>query len=81
VVATQRAQWLAKLSEALDEAQGLIWHLREPGIGGAEILDLSARIEAVRAELCSFRLGRIRELTEVGPEWINWSPWELPDQL
>ena len=80
VAATERTQWLAKLSEALDEAQGLIWHLREPGIAGADILDLSERIDAVRAELCSFRLSRVRELTEVGPEWINCSPWKLPDQ-
>ena len=80
MVAVQRAEWLVKLSEALDEAQGLIWHLGEPGIDGAEVLELSERIDAVRAELCSFRLGRVRELTEVSPEWINCSPWTFPEQ-
>jgi hypothetical protein len=79
VTAAQRARWLAELSDALEEAQELIWRLGMTGVGNVDAIDLSARLEAARAQVRSLRLGRPNELSEnSNPEWSNRLPWDRP---
>jgi hypothetical protein len=72
-----RAQWLAELSQALDEAHDLMWKL---GLGdgrGPAAMELYLRIEAARLEVRALRLGRRPHLTEeIDPESTEPSPWK-----
>lgn len=70
-----RARWLAELSEALDDAQRLLFEL-VPADSGTEAIDLCARIEAARFEVQSLRLSRPGILRDgVDPKWSGFIPW------
>jgi hypothetical protein len=72
VTAAQRARWLAELTDALDEAQTLVWRLGVSEMRQIEAFDLLARLEAARAEARSLQLSRLREIASPsGPEWTN----------
>lgn len=76
VAATQRSRWLAEISDALAEAQDLVWQLAMTGSRDVDALDLSARIESARAEAQSMRINRAaRDAVQMDPEWIS-SPWD-----
>ena len=75
--AAARAQWLAELSQALDEAHKLMWKLGIGDGGGPAAMELYLRIEAARLEVRALRLGRRNRLTEdTDPEWTESSPWK-----
>lgn len=76
VTAAQRAQWLAELSEALDQAQALLSRLPPMGVWTADALDLSARIEAAQAQVRMLGLGRRAEAAEPSPQWSDLFPWQ-----
>jgi hypothetical protein len=79
VTAAQRARWLAEISDALEEAQKLIWRLGISGVRNVDAIDLSARLEAASAQVRSLRLGRANEFPEnSNPEWSNRLPWDRP---
>ena len=76
----ERARWLAELSEALVEAQQLIWQI---GLAGhyPEVMELYGRIEAAFAEVQRLRLGRLPTLPPtISPEWTHSLPWSISDQ-
>jgi hypothetical protein len=74
--AAQRAQWLAELAEALDEARRLMKRLGAAE-GQLESIELYARIEAVRLEIEAIRLGRRYMARDAfDPEWIGLPPWQ-----
>jgi hypothetical protein len=77
--ATERARWLAELSESLDEAQRLLLRC---GIGmsdGPLGSELHLRIEGARLAVQALRLRPMGAFTEVtGPEWSESPP--LPDR-
>jgi hypothetical protein len=83
VTAAERARWLGELSDALDEARELIWHLGGSGPWSSDALDLAARIEAARIRVESLRLGRCRGMpAQARPEWTKqslWNGYELGD--
>ena len=80
-IATQRARWLAELSDALDEAQDLVWQMAIAEGRDFNALDLSARVEAARAEARSMRLGRMdRGSLEDDPNWSKPLPWQPLEQ-
>jgi hypothetical protein len=75
-----RARWLAELSEALMEAQHLIWQI---GLVAdhPEVMELYGRIEAAFAETQRLRLGRLPVVPEpLNLEWTNPLPWATRDQ-
>ena len=75
VTAAQRARWLAELSEALGEAQQLLWDLR-PNMRDMEALDLAARVEAARAQVRSLSIARSNgTFPELPPEWAGLHLW------
>ena len=76
LAALRRARWLAEMSEALDEAHALVWQCDQEGVAGIDLLELMESIESARAEVRSFRIGRVRERSaQDAPEWIKHSPW------
>lgn len=76
--AAERARWLAELSDALEEAQWLLWNLVPAGSEIADALDLSARLEAAQAQVRSLRLGRNTEEFGIShPQSSNVMPWNL----
>jgi hypothetical protein len=76
-LAAQRARWLAELSEALDEARRLMKRLGAAE-GQMEIVELYARIEAIRLEIEAIRLGRrYAASNELDPKWIGFIPWQM----
>ena len=52
-----RAQWLAELSEALEQAHALMWKLGIGDGGGPAAVELYLRVEAARLEVQALRLG------------------------
>src|SRR3954463_10320109 len=46
VAATQRARWLAEISDTLGKAQDLVWQLAIAEARNVDVVDLSARIDA-----------------------------------
>jgi hypothetical protein len=69
--AASRAQWLAHLALALDDARRLVRTLKREHRGNPSIFDLGQRIEAARLELQALRLQRRREPVEVDQEWMQ----------
>jgi len=79
VTVAQRARWLAELSEALDEARSVIWRLAMEEVCNIDALDLSARVEAAKAEVQSMRLSRMdRSSIQNDPNWSGPVPWNRP---
>jgi hypothetical protein len=77
LTAAARAQWLAELSEALNEAHKLMWKLGIGDAGGPAAMELYLRIEAARLEVQALRLGRRNHPTDdTDPEWTKCSPWK-----
>lgn len=77
VTSAQWAGWLAELSEALDEAQRLVWRLTPIDGRNCDALDLAARIEAALAQVQSLRLARRNAGGhDSHPEWSNLLPWD-----
>jgi hypothetical protein len=76
VTAARHAQWLAELSEALEDAQRLLrWLSASPPVD-IDAHDLLARVELARAQVRGFRTGRIYEAEEFGPNWMSSLLWD-----
>jgi hypothetical protein len=72
--AFSRGRWLAELADALDDARRLLKRLGAAE-GRLEVVEVSARIEAVRLEVQAMRLRKPVERPRFDPEWINL-PWK-----
>jgi hypothetical protein len=72
-----RSQWLAELSEALDQAHDLMWKLGIGDGGGPAATELYLRIEAARLEVQALRLGRRNQMMDdFDPERTKPLPWK-----
>ena len=72
-----RAQWLAELSQALEEAHDLMWKLGIGDGGGPAAMELYLRVEAARLEVRALRLGRRYQITDdIDPKWSALLPWK-----
>lgn len=81
--AASRAQWLAELALAIQEAQRLAWMLSAHSGHSAEGKELHARIEAARLEIDSLRRGRLAPPREGNdPFRTSFQPWSpaAPDK-
>jgi hypothetical protein len=79
VTGAQRSRWLAELSEALQEAQRLLWQIDAGGLRSVDALELSARLEAAHAQVRSLRLRNSQSAINSAPEWTNL-PWDRPSE-
>ena len=72
VPAPERAQWLAELAAALEEARLMLARLDAGVLSRAEAFELAMRIEAARLEVQSLRLSRsLRSRVEFDPQRMN----------
>lgn len=75
--AAQRARWLAELAEALEAARTLLNKVA-PFESDRETAELRQRIEAVRLEVETMRIGRSTGVRQdLRPEWTENVPWRL----
>lgn len=70
-----RAEWLARLADAIEGAQRLAWQLRTDETASAEARELYGRLESARIELESLR-GMTRRACDVplgdGLKELGW---------
>ena len=76
MTAARNAQWLAELSEALEDAQRLLHWLNASPPVGIDAHDLLARVELARAQVRGFRLGTPPDADEFGPKWMSSLLWD-----
>jgi len=75
--ASERAQWLSDLAEALEQAQRLTWRIGLLEGTSVEAMELYGRLEAARTEVQSLRLGRFGSARLAdGPDWTILVPWK-----
>lgn len=80
--AASRAEWLARLAEAIEDAQRVAWQLRTSDESASrEARELYSRLEAVRLELESLRGVVARSGEAADPDWLKKLGWmgSLPD--
>lgn len=76
VTATERARWLAELSEALEQTERLIWSLSDRPGASPEFRELYGRVDAARAEVQSLRFKRSAgPRPNIQPFWTEFAPW------
>jgi acyl-CoA reductase-like NAD-dependent aldehyde dehydrogenase len=72
----KRAQWLAELTEALDEARQLLVQLEVAADYRETARELYLKIEAARLEVQLLRLSRsLQPRGDFDPEWTQLPPW------
>ena len=72
VVALERARWLDELIRAVSEAQKLAWRLGVAEGDCDDARELYSRLEALRDELESLRLGDwVAVRKEIDPIWLE----------
>jgi hypothetical protein len=72
VVALERVRWLDELIRAVSEAQKLAWRLGVAEGDCVQARDLYGRLEAVRDELESLRIGDwVAVRKEIDPIWLE----------
>lgn len=74
--ASERSRWLATLSAALAEAQGVLAALDEEAAQSAEAHHLKARIAALISEVELLRRGGFPSLKEIGGKSPRWPGWD-----
>jgi hypothetical protein len=73
IAAAARARWLAELSAALDAALGLLPELILVSDERSEIVELYARLEALRRQAMSLR--SCPSEAQFNPDWTWYDPW------
>ena len=73
--ASERSRWLANLSAALGEAQGVLAALDEEAAQAPEAHHLKARIAAIRSEVELLRRGGFPSLKQVGKKSSDRPRW------
>lgn len=76
-IAALRAEWFARLAEAIEGAQRVAWQLRTSESAGKEARELYGRLEEARLELNALR--EIVSRTEkADPDWLEKLGWSSP---
>lgn len=76
--AALRAEWYARLAEAIEGAQRVAWQLRTSDSASLEARELYSRLEAVRLELESLRGVAHRPGETADADWLEklgWNGW------
>ena len=71
---SDRARWLAEVSNALLEAQQALFDLDFSTLAQSEAADLFQSIEAALIEVRSLQLSRSVRPREMHPEWTEFAP-------
>lgn len=70
-----RAEWIARLAEAIDGAQRLAWQLRTSGSSSHQARELYSRLETARVELESLRSVASSPPPASDPDWLEKLGW------
>jgi hypothetical protein len=70
-----RAEWLARLAEAIEGAQRLAWQLRTDESSSLEARELYGRLESARIELESLRGLTSRPNDPLPADWLKDLGW------
>ena len=70
-----RAEWLARLSDAIDGAQRLAWQLGTRAAESDEARELYGRLEAARLELDALRGIGMQTLETDDSDWLQKLGW------
>lgn len=70
-----RAEWFARLSEAIDGAQRVAWQLRTYGSSSHEARELYGQLEAARVELEALRNLGVPPQISSDPDWLAKLGW------
>lgn len=74
-IAAMRAEWFARLADAIEGAQRVAWQLRTHESASVEARELYSRLEVARIELESIR-GVAHRSSEPGdPDWLQALGW------
>ena len=73
--AALRAEWLARLAEAIEGAQQVAWQLRTYESASGEARELYGRLEAARLELESLSGLRRQPRDPIDPHWLEKLGW------
>ena len=74
-IAALRADWFARLAEAIDGAQRVAWQLRTHECAAVEARELYGRLEAARLELESLRGIAARSGDPIDPDLLEQLGW------
>lgn len=74
-IAALRAEWFARLSEAIEGAQRLAWQLGTHEGASNDARELYGRLEAARLELDSLKGLVGRPIDRAGPDWLHQLGW------
>jgi hypothetical protein len=79
-----RAEWLARLSDAIEGAQRVAWQPRTYESASLEARELYSRLETARLELESLRGVAMQAVEKGDPDWLYKLGWgssllERPD--
>lgn len=69
-----RAEWFARLAEAIDGAQRVAWQLRTNESTSKEARELYGRLEEARLEVDNLR-GMVRRADASDPNWLERLGW------
>lgn len=73
-IAALRAEWFARLAEAIDGAQRVAWQLRTNETASREARELYGRLEEARIEVDALR-GTVSRAQSVDPDWLEKLGW------
>lgn len=73
-IAALRAEWFARLAEAIDGAQRVAWQLRTNEAASREARELYGRLEEARIEVDALR-GIVRRAQAADPDWLDKLGW------
>lgn len=70
-----RAEWLARLADAIASAQTVAWRLRTFENASLEARELYDRLEVARQELDLLQGRSPRQSAQTDPEWLGRLGW------
>ena len=74
-IAAMRAEWFARLADAIEGAQRVAWQLRTYESASVEARELYSRLEVARIELESIRGVARRSSEPCDPDWLQALGW------
>lgn len=76
-IAALRAEWFARLGDAIEGAQRVAWQLRTYDGASKEARELYGRLEEARLELDALR-GIVGRTQKADPDWLEKLGWSSP---
>jgi len=73
-----RAEWLARIADAIAKAQSVAWRLRSYENASSQARDLYDQLESARQELKLLQEKSAHESVHADREWLDRLGWRSP---